>query len=145
MLLNEFEHSIDDKGRITVPAKWRPQLAGGLVVTKGIDDCLWLYPVDAFAKFAQKVNQLSVADPKARDFRRGFFGGAADAVPDKHGRFVLPPSLREYANIDKQALLVGLYERCEIWNPDHYRERQEHSDNDPDARSRQYEALGGLL
>jgi MraZ protein len=142
MLLGEFEHNLDEKGRITVPAKFRGRLASGLVVTKGIDPCLWLYPVDVYVDLAQRVNTLSITDPQARDFRRQVFGGAADAVPDKQGRFILPPALREYANIDKQAIIIGLYDHCEVWNPDRWRKRQEEGDNNPDERAKQFANLG---
>jgi MraZ protein len=142
MLLGEFEHSIDEKGRMAVPAKFRGRLASGLVVTKGIDPCLWLYPADVYADLAERVNKLSVTDPQARDFRRQVFGGAADSVPDKQGRFILPPALRMYANIDKQAVIIGLYDHCEVWNPERWRKRQEKSDNNPEERARQFADLG---
>lgn len=142
MLLGEFEHTIDDKGRITVPAKFRGRLAAGLVVTKGIDACLWLYPTDVWAELAQEVNDLPLTNPRAREFRRQVFGSAYDSVPDRQGRVIVPPTLRQYANIDKQAVVIGLYDHCEIWNPDQWRERQERSDNNPDDRAEQFASLG---
>lgn len=142
MFFGEFEHSIDDKGRVTVPAKFRGRLAAGLVVTKGIDPCLWLYPVDTWAALAEEVSALPITDPKAREFQRQMFGGASDAVPDKQGRVLLPPYLRQYANLDKQAVVVGLYDHCEIWNSEHWRERQERSHNDPEGRAEQFASLG---
>ncbi len=142
MFLGEFEHSIDDKGRITIPAKFRGRLAAGLVVTKGIDNCLWLYPEDAWNVLAEKVSDLRLTDPNAREFQRQLFGGAADAVPDKQGRINLPPYLREYANIDNQAMIIGLHNHCEIWDPARWRERQERSHNDPEGRAAQFESLG---
>ena len=110
MLLGEFEHSIDDKGRLTVPAKFRGRLAVGLVVTKAIDPCLWLYPIDTWDELSAKIQALPLTDPKAREFRRQVFGGAADSVPDRQGRVILPPYLREYAAIDKQAIIIGLHD-----------------------------------
>jgi MraZ protein len=86
MFLGEFSHTIDDKGRITIPAKFRGKLAAGLVITKGIDPCLWLYPVDRWDVLAKEVAALPLTNPKAREFRRQVFGGAADSVPDKQGR-----------------------------------------------------------
>jgi MraZ protein len=142
MFFGEFEHSIDEKGRITVPAKFRGRLADGMVVTKGIDPCLWLYPADKWAELAAEVSVLPITDPKAREFRRQLFGGASDSVPDKQGRVNLPPYLREYANIDNQAVIVGLYDHCEIWNPDQWRTRQEQSHNDPEGRAEQFASLG---
>jgi MraZ protein len=142
MLLGEFEHTIDDKGRITVPAKFRGQLAIGLVVTKAIDPCLWLYPIDVWTELAEEIKDLPLTDPKAREFSRQVFGAASDSVPDKQGRVILPPYLRDYAGIDKQAVIIGLYDHCEIWNPERWRERQEESDNDPEGRAEQFASLG---
>jgi MraZ protein len=142
MFLGEFEHNIDDKGRITVPAKFRGRLAAGLVVTKGIDPCLWLYPIDGWEELAQKISALPRTDPKARDFRRQVFGGASDSVPDKQGRVNLPTYLREYASIDRNALIIGLYDHCEVWNPEHWRSRQRDNHNDPESRAEQFASLG---
>jgi MraZ protein len=142
MLLGEFEHSIDDKGRITVPAKFRGRLAAGLVVTKGIDSCLWLYPIDVWADVSQEINNLPLTDSRAREFRRQAFGGASDSVPDKQGRVSLPPYLRDYANIDKQAVIIGLYDHCEIWNPVRWKERQQRSDSNPKERAERFASLG---
>jgi MraZ protein len=142
MFLGEFEHTIDDKGRITIPAKFRGRLAAGMVVTKGIDDCLWLYPEDVWTELAQRTSALPVTDSKAREFSRQLLGGACDTTPDRQGRINLPSYLREYAKIDRQAVIVGLYNHCEIWNADHWRERQERSHNDPEGRAAYFESLG---
>jgi MraZ protein len=142
MLLGEFEHSIDDKGRVTIPAKFRGRLASGVVVTKAIDPCLWLYPNDTWDELSAKIRSLPLADRKAREFRRQVFGGAADSVPDRQGRVILPPYLREYATIDKQAVIIGLHDHCEIWNPERWRERQRKSDEDPEGRAEQFDNLG---
>lgn len=142
MLLGEFEHSIDDKGRLTVPAKFRGRLAVGLVITKAIDPCLWLYPVDTWDELSAKIQGLPLTDPKAREFRRQVFGGAANSVPDRQGRVILPPYLREYAAIDKQAIIIGLHDHCEIWNPERWRDRQQKSDENPEGRAEQFASLG---
>jgi MraZ protein len=142
MFLGEFEHTIDDKGRLTIPAKFRGRLAAGLVVTKGIDPCLWLYPTAGWDSLAEKISQLPQTDRKAREFRRQVFGGASDSIPDRQGRVNLPPYLREYAHIDKQAVIIGLHDHCEIWNPEDWRERQERSHSDPEARAEQFASLG---
>ncbi len=142
MLYGEYEHAIDDKGRVTVPAKFRARLDGGLVVTKGIDPCLWLYPADVWAELAQEINSLPVTDPKAREFKRQAFGGASHSVPDRQGRVILPPYLREYADIDNQAVIIGLFDHCEIWSPNRWRDRQLRSDNNPEERAAQFASLG---
>jgi MraZ protein len=142
MLLGEYGHAIDDKGRITVPAKFRNRLASGMVITKGIDPCLWLYPIDGWQKLSDQASALPLTDPKAREFRRQVFGGASDSVPDKQGRIILQPQQREYANIDKQAVIIGLNDHCEIWNPESWRERQQQSDSNPQERAEQFAGLG---
>lgn len=142
MFYGEFEHAIDEKGRITIPSKFRGPLAVGLVITKGIDACLWLYPIDAWKAFAQDVSALPLTNPKAREFRRQVFGGASDAVPDKQGRVNLPAYLRQYANIDKQAVITGLHDHCEIWNPEQWRELQERDLQNTEERAAQFMSLG---
>jgi MraZ protein len=142
MFLGEFTHTIDDKGRLTIPAKYRARLATGLVVTKGIDPCLWLYPIDGWTDLAQRISALPRTNPKAREFRRQVFGGAADSIPDKQGRVNLPSYLRQYANIDKQAVIIGLHDHCEIWNPERWQERQLQSHSNPEGRAELYADLG---
>ena len=141
MFLGEFGHSIDDKGRITIPAKFRGQLAHGVVVTKGIDPCLWLYPIDAWKELPPKISALPITRTQAREFRRQVFGGASDSVPDRNGRVNLPPYLRQYANIDNRAVIVGIDDHCEIWNPDDWSSRQEISHNDPQGRAEMFGTL----
>jgi MraZ protein len=142
MFLGEFEHTLDDKGRLTIPAKFRRHLALGMVVTKGIDPCLWLFPNEGWNALAEKISSLPQTDPKAREFRRQVFGGASDSVPDKQGRVIMPQYLREYANIDKQAVIIGLHDHCEIWNPEDWRGRQEQSHSNPEGRAEQFASLG---
>lgn len=142
MLLGEYEHAIDDKGRITVPAKLRTQLESGVVITKGIDRCLWLFPTEGWADLAQKASALPLTNPTAREFQRQLFGGALDSTPDKQGRIILHPRLREYANIDNQAVIIGMSNYCEIWNPESWRDRAEKSDQDPEWRAEQFASLG---
>jgi MraZ protein len=142
MFLGEFEHTIDDKNRITIPSKFRGRLAAGVVITRGIDDCLWLYPTDAWEALAQKVSTLPLAEPNVREFRREVFSGASDSVPDKQGRVIVPAYLQEYAKIDKQAVIAGLYDHCEIWKPERWQERQQRSHEDPQRRAAQFQSLG---
>jgi MraZ protein len=142
MFLGRFEHTIDEKGRLTIPAKFRGRLAAGLVITKGIAPCLWLYPFDTWSRLAEKISGLPKADPAAQSLRRLMFADAADLTPDKQGRVNLPSFLRQYADIDDAALVVGLYDHCEIWNPQRWQEAEERSDNGPDGRAEQFARLG---
>jgi len=133
MFLGEFTHIIDDKGRLTIPAKFRAGLAVGLVVTRGIDPCLAIYPLEEWERLAQRVSELPMTDRRARAFRRLVFANASDAVPDKQGRILIPPRLREYAKFDEEVIIAGLNTYIELWNPDSWtkeRERVEGADVD---------------
>lgn len=117
MFLGRFEHTLDTKGRLAVPAKFRGELAAGLVVTRGIDRCLSVYPLAAWRTLAGRVSALSISDPDARQFKRMVFAEAADEELDAQGRMLVPPELRRYAEIDREAIVVGVNEYVEIWNP----------------------------
>jgi MraZ protein len=120
MFLGEFEHSVDDKGRLAVPAKFRAELSGGLVVTRGLDRCLFIWPMEEWRAIAQKLGQLSLMNADARRIHRLIFSGATDTIPDRLGRILLPAYLREYAELQDQVVVVGLMNRMEIWNRDHW-------------------------
>lgn len=118
MFLGEYGHTIDDKGRLTLPAKYRAELASGVVVTRGLDKCLFVFPMDEWKKLSEKVSALPLTDTSARDFRRLLFSGATDAELDKQGRVLLPQYLRDYAGLNGNVVVAGLNTHMEIWNPD---------------------------
>jgi MraZ protein len=118
MFLGEYAHTIDDKGRLTLPAKYRAELAAGVVVTRGIDKCLSVYPLTEWQRVSERVNNLPITDVQAREFRRLLFAGANDAELDKQGRVLLPQYLREYAGLDGNVIVAGLNTHLEIWAPD---------------------------
>jgi MraZ protein len=103
---------------------------------------LWLCPMDVWDALSADIRELPLTDPRVREFRRQLFGTASDSIPDKQGRVILPPNLRGYAGIEGQAVIIGLDNHCEIWNPELWRERQERSDADPDARAEHFANLG---
>ncbi len=117
MFLGRFSHNLDSKGRLAIPAKFRGSLAAGLVVTRGIDRCLTVYPLVAWQRLTERIEALSVSDPDARQFRRMVFAEAADEEPDAQGRIVLPPELRRYAGIEREAIVVGVNSYIEVWEP----------------------------
>ena len=125
MFLGEFSHTIDEKGRLTIPAKFRDELAEGLIVTRGIDRCLAVYPMKEWNRLAEQVSALPLTDRLARAFRRLVFANASDAVPDKQGRILIPPRLREYADLNGEAIVTGLNTYVEVWNPDAWGEERE--------------------
>ncbi len=120
MFLGEFVHTIDDKGRLVIPAKFRNALASGLVITRGMDRCLVIYPMDTWQAYRERISALPTTDLSARDLRRLVFGSAADITPDSQGRFVIPPSLREYAGLDGQVVIVGCDTYIELWHPEEW-------------------------
>lgn len=115
MFLGEYQHSLDNKGRITVPAKFREQLGDRFVVTKGLENCIFLYPFQEWQVIEEKLKTLPFTRADVRSFARFFFSGASEMEIDKQGRAVLPSSLREYASIDKDIIIIGVGTRAEIW------------------------------
>lgn len=116
MYLGEYRHSVDQKGRIILPVKFRDAMRAGCVITKGQDRCLVLYDLGGWQEYAQQIRSLSKMDQKVRAFARSIFGSAADVVPDGQGRVLVPPKLREYAGIDKEVVIAGVDDHIEIWD-----------------------------
>ncbi len=132
MFLGEYLHTLDDKGRLTIPAKFRGDLATGLVVTKGIDRCLVIYSMDAWRALKERVAGLPMTDRNARDFRRLLFASAADTVPDAQGRVIVPQPLRDYAGLNGEVVVAGCDAYIELWNPDAWRDVQKRVEEDGD-------------
>lgn len=120
MFLGRYNHTLDAKGRLAIPARFRDAVADGLVLTRGIDRCLSLYPLAAWRPLAEKVSALPISDPDARNFRRMVFAEAADLALDAQGRILIPPELRRYAGLERVALVVGVDTAIEIWSPDQW-------------------------
>lgn len=117
MLIGEYLHTIDQKNRISVPSKFRKELGKTVVVTRGLDKCLFLYTVDEWKVLADKLAKLPWGKADTRSFVRTMIAGATDVEIDALGRILLPDYLRVYANLEETAVVVGLYNRVEIWNP----------------------------
>ena len=117
MFLGTHYPRLDDKGRLVLPAKFRDGLEGGVVLTRGQDRSVVLWPADEFASYATRVREASRSDAKARAYSRVLFSGASDEVPDKQGRITIPTALREYADLDGECAVVGNHGTVEIWNP----------------------------
>src|SRR5215470_15464793 len=116
LFLGEFEHSIDDKSRLAVPARYRAALQDGLVITRGLDRCLVIWDTESWRSQAERVRTLNPWQGDARRLQRRFFSGAVPAQPDKLGRVVIPQFLREYAQLDGEVVVVGLADRIEVWS-----------------------------
>lgn len=142
MFLGEFEHTIDDKGRLTIPAKFRPDLDGGVVVTRGLDGCLWAYGRAEWEKLAEKIAQMPTTNQAARNFARFMFSGAFDSIPDRQGRVIIPQNLRDYASIENETVVIGVMNRVEIWNPEKWSQVVNTVEEDPEAIVAQLQDLG---
>ena len=118
MFIGEYSHAIDDKGRVAVPAKFRQLLRGGAVVTRGLDNCLVVYPKKEWTKLAEKISALPFNKQNDRSLSRFILAGAVDVDFDGQGRVTLPEYLRDFAKLSKKAVVAGLYSRLEIWNED---------------------------
>jgi MraZ protein len=107
---------LDDKGRLILPAKFRDELAGGLVTTKGQERCLYVFPMVEFQRIAEQLQSTPVTHKAARAYSRVFFASAFDQVPDRQGRITIPPPLRDYAGLDRELVVIGASNRVEIWD-----------------------------
>jgi MraZ protein len=116
VFLGTHEPRLDEKGRLILPAKFREELASGLVITKGQERCLYVFPADEFAQITQQLRQTPLAAKSARDYMRVMFAGAHDEIPDKQGRVTIPASLRSYASLAKECVVIGANTRVEIWD-----------------------------
>ena len=116
MFIGEYQHNLDQKGRLAIPVKFRAELKKGAVVTKGLDNCLFLYPKSEWQKLAKKLVNLPINKANTRAFSRLMLAGAMDVDVDKQGRVILPDYLRKYADLSKKSIIAGLYNRLEIWN-----------------------------
>ena len=138
--IGEYYHSVDVKGRMNIPVKFRELLGDSFVVTRGLDKCLSIYPKDAFQAFAEKLQALPISDKNARQFVRFFLSGAVECELDKQGRILLPQSLRMYADISKDVVVTGNGSTIEIWDSGLW---NDYNDTiDPDAIADSMVALG---
>lgn len=130
MFLGRHNHNLDAKGRLALPARFRDKLAEGVVVTRGFDPCLLVYPLDAWMPLAERVAELSISDPDVRRLRRMLFADAVDAQLDGQGRVLIPSELRAYASIEREAVVVGVHTFIEIWTPETWEAQAENIERD---------------
>ena len=116
MFLGTHSPRLDDKGRLFLPAKFRDELAEGVVITKGQERCLYVFPMAEFRRVTEAMSQAPVTQKTVRDYSRVFFASASDEVPDKQGRITVPPALREYAGLTKDCVVIGANTRVEVWD-----------------------------
>lgn len=122
MLMGEYKHNIDSKGRLIIPSKFRDDLGENFIVTRGLDGCLFGYPLAGWEELQVKLSQLPLAKKESRKFTRFFYSGAVECTFDKQGRINLPNKLIDYAGLDKTCYLIGVSKRIEIWSEDKWLE-----------------------
>lgn len=130
MFMGEYNHTIDAKGRLIVPSKFRESLGDTFVVTKGLDGCLFVYDNEEWAAFEEKLKSLPITNKEARQFVRFFLAGAAEVEVDKQGRILVPNILREFAQISKDVVLIGVASRIEIWSKERFDSMAAYEDMD---------------
>jgi len=139
--LGEFEHTLDERGRVTLPAKFRAELAQGVVITRGLDRCLFLFPMEQWAPLAERISALPLGRPDARALRRLLFSGASNVIPDRQGRILIPTYLREYANINGQVVIAGLNTYVEVWDAESWHQVKAQAEEGV-LNAEQWEELG---
>lgn len=129
MFMGEYQHSIDDKGRLIIPAKLRDSLGTTFILTRGLDQCLFVYPMNEWEALEQKLKALPLMKADARAFTRFFFSGASECEWDKQGRVTIPSHLRSYAHLEKECMVIGVQNRVEIWSKDAWEQYVEQSES----------------
>lgn len=122
MLIGEYEHSLDVKGRLIMPAKIREDIGEKFIITKGLDGCLFGFSQIEWSNFEEKLKTLPLTNKNARDFVRFFLSGAIECEIDKQGRFLIAANLREYASLEKEVVIIGIGTRIEIWNKEKWKQ-----------------------
>ncbi|MFH1252867.1 MAG: division/cell wall cluster transcriptional repressor MraZ [Candidatus Uhrbacteria bacterium] len=142
MFIGEYHHTVDEKGRLAVPVKFRAELAQGAVITRGLDSSLFLFPKEEWDKLANKLAGLPLGQSNSRAFARLMLAGAMDVELDKQGRVILPEYLRQYATLEKNAVVVGLYNRLEVWDAAKWKEYKKTTEADAEKIAEQMGELG---
>jgi len=142
MLLGEYTHNLDSKARVAIPAKFRQKLEDGAIITRGLDRCLFVFTRKEWEILAQKLIALPLAQANSRAFVRLMLAGATDVELDSQGRILIPDYLRKYANLKKQVVIAGLYNRIEIWDSEAWREYKQKTENESEEIAEKLSELG---
>ena len=142
MFIGEYQHILDNKKRVAVPAKFRAQFKKGLVVTRGLDGCLFIYSRDEWDKIAEKLGSMPVGEKSTRSFIRMVLAGATDGVLDSQGRILIPEYLKEYAGLKKDVTIAGLFNRLEIWDSRIWEKYKKSAEKNQDEVAEQLGKLG---
>jgi MraZ protein len=142
MLLGEFQHNLDQKGRVAVPVKFRSNFADGAVITRGLDKCLFIFSTKEWRILAEKLTSLPLSQSNSRAFARLMLAGAVDVNVDSQGRVLIPDYLRKYAGLERELVVAGLYNRVEIWNKDKWEEYKKETEESSEDIAEKLSELG---
>ncbi|HLR21035.1 MAG TPA: division/cell wall cluster transcriptional repressor MraZ [Tissierellaceae bacterium] len=142
MFIGEHQHTVDNKGRIIIPSKFRESLGEKFVITKGLDTCLFVYPKDEWKILEEKLKTLPLTNRDARAFIRFFFSGASECSLDKQGRVLIPANLRQHSQMNKDAVIIGVATRLEIWSKEEWDNYNDDDNLSYDAIAEKMEELG---
>ncbi|MDZ7672168.1 MAG: division/cell wall cluster transcriptional repressor MraZ [Halanaerobiales bacterium] len=142
MLIGEYLHKMDSKGRLIIPAKFREELGDNFVATRGLDNCLFIFPMDEWEQLSKKIANTPVTNKNARFFARFFISGATESTLDKQGRINIPTNLKEYAELEKDIVVIGLTNRIELWAKENWDQFLETTEDSTDEIAAAMEDLG---
>ncbi|MDP3996735.1 MAG: division/cell wall cluster transcriptional repressor MraZ [bacterium] len=144
MLIGEYTHTIDEKSRVSLPSKFRKELGKNVVVTRGLDNCLFLYSPKAWAVISKKLGQLPFGQSDSRGFNRFMFAGAVEVDVDQLGRILIPDFLKSFAGLSEKVIFAGLYDRVEIWNEKHWGEYKKKIEDQGDQLAEKLGEIGAV-
>lgn len=144
MLIGEYKHTLDTKKRLSMPSKWRKELGKKLVVTRGLDNCLFVYPQTQWRQITQKVGQLPLGQADTRSFNRFFLSGAVEVEVDSVGRILVPDFLKDFAKLETKVVLAGIYDRVEIWAENKWEEYKSRIEGQADQLAEKLGEIGVL-
>ena len=144
MLIGEYKHTLDIKKRLSMPSKWRKELGTELVVTRGLDNCLFVYPQKEWQKITEKIGQLPLGQADTRSFNRFFLSGAVEVEVDSVGRILVPDFLKDFDGIDTKVVLAGIYDRVEIWAENKWEEYKSRIEGQADQLAEKLGEIGVL-
>jgi len=144
MLIGEYKHTLDPKKRLSLPSKWRKELGKKLVITRGLDNCLFIYPHKEWQTITAKVGSLPLGQADTRSFNRFFLSGAVEVEVDKIGRILVPDFLKEFANLNTKVVLAGIHDRVEIWDEKKWNDYKKKIEGQADALAEKLGEIGVL-
>ena len=144
MLIGEYRHTLDPKKRLSLPSKWRKEMGNTLVITRGLDNCLFVYPLKEWQRISEKISQLPLGQADTRGFNRFFLSGAVEVEVDSVGRVLVPDFLKEFAGLQTKVVLAGIHDRVEMWDEKRWIEYKRRIEEQADALAEKLGEIGIL-